>query len=173
MNYYRQQISGFFSHRGQAETAYAQLMMQGITAAQLTLKDTEATPPGTASLAGNHSSHDVLKSVLISGAIGVMAGAVAGMVLELSLIAANTHLFITNPLIVPQVLVGWGASLGGLIGVIIATMKKNQPLPLLLQKNILDKRFVLVVETHTRQQTSAAKLILETAWGGYKNVREN
>lgn len=171
MLHYRQQISGFFSHRGQAETAYAQLMMQGITAAQLTLKDTDTTPPATASLAGNHSSNDVLKSVLISGALGVMVGAVAGMVLELSLIAANIHIFITNPLIAPLVLIGWGASLGGLIGAIIAAMKKNQPLPLLIQKSILNSRFVLVAETHTKQQTTAAKLIMETAWGGYKNVR--
>jgi hypothetical protein len=171
MRQYHHQISGFFSHRDQADAAYEQLLKQGITAAQLTLRDTDSTPPATASLAGNQSSNDVLKSVLISTAIGVAIGSVAGIVVELALMAANINLFVASPLIAPLVLIGWGASIGGFIGAAIGAMKKNQPLKQLIQEEILTGQIALVVDTHNRQQTSAAKAVMDATVGGYKNVR--
>lgn len=171
MRQYHHQISGFFSHRDQAETAYAELLKQGITTTQLTLRDTDSTPPASASLAGNESSNDVLKSVLISTAIGVAIGSVAGIVVELALTAANINLFVASPLIAPLVLIGWGASIGGFIGAAIGAMKKNQPVTQLVQEAILTGQIALVVDTHNRQQTVAAKTVMNSAVGGYKNVR--
>ncbi len=171
MRQYHHQISGFFSHRDQAETAYADLLKQGITAAQLTLRDTDATPPATASLAGNQSSNDVLRAVLISTAIGVAIGSAAGVVVEFALMAANINLFVASPLIAPLVLIGWGASIGGFIGAAMGAMKKNRPLTQRVQEAILTGQIVLVVDTHNRQQTATAKTVMDTAVGGYKNVR--
>lgn len=169
MRQYHHQISGFFSHRDQAEDAYSKLIQQGITQDQLTLRDADSPPNAVA--AGNQSSNDVLRSVLISAAIGAAIGSVAGIVVELALMAANINLFVTSPLIAPLVLIGWGASIGGFIGAAIGAMKKNQPLTQLVQKSILNGQFALVVDTHNRQQTSAAKAVLEAAVGGYKNAR--
>lgn len=171
MRQYHHQISGFFSHRDQAESAYAQLLQQGITAAQLTLRDTDSTPPAATTLAGNQSSNDVLKSVLISTAIGVAIGSAAGIVVELALTAANINLFVASPLIAPLVLIGWGASIGGFIGAAIGVMKKNRPLTQRVQEAILNGQIALVVDTHDRQQTAAAKAVMDAAVGGYKNVR--
>lgn len=171
MRQYHHQISGFFSHRDQAETAYAQLLKQGIAAAQLTLRDTDSTPPAIASRAGNQSSNAVLKSVLMSTAIGVAIGSVAGIIVEVALIAANINLFVASPLIAPLVLIGWGASIGGFIGAATGAMKKNRPLTQLVQEAILTGQIALVVDTHSRQQTLAAKTVMDAAVGGYKNVR--
>lgn len=170
MRQYHHQISGFFSHRDQAETAYAQLLKQGITVAQLTLKDTDPTA-SSAALAGKQSSNDVLKSVLISTAIGVAIGSVVGVLVELALTAANINLFVASPLIAPLVLIGWGASIGGFIGAVMGVMKKNRPLAQLVQNAILTGQITLVVDTLNRQQTVAAKAVMDAAVGGYKNVR--
>ncbi|MDZ4262899.1 MAG: hypothetical protein U1B30_11290 [Pseudomonadota bacterium] len=171
MRQYHHQISGFFSHRDQAETAYAELLKQGIAAAQLTLRDTDSTPSPTASLADNQSSNDVLKAVLVSTAIGVGIGSAAGLAAQLALTAANINLFIASPLIAPLVLIGWGASIGGFIGAVMGTMKKRQSLTQLVQEKILNGQIALVVDTHDRQQTAAAKAVMDSAVGGYKNVR--
>lgn len=171
MRPYHHQISGFFSHRDQAETAYAELLKQGIAATQLTLRTTDSTSPASASLAGNQSSNDVLKSVLISTAIGVAIGSVAGLLVQLALTAANINLFVASPLIAPLVLIGWGASIGGFIGATIGAMKKKHSVTQLVQEVILTGQIALVVDTHNRQQTATAKAVMDSAVGGYKNVR--
>lgn len=169
MRQYHHQISGFFSHRDQAEDAYSKLIQQGIAQDQLTLRAADSAPFPNA--AGNHSSNDVLKAVLISTAIGAVIGSIAGIVVELALMAANINLFVASPLIAPLVLIGWGASIGGFIGAAMGAMKKNRPLTQLVQESILNGQFALVVDTHNRQQTSTAKAVLETMVGGYKNAR--
>ncbi len=171
MRQYHHQISGFFSHRDQAEDAYSKLIQQGITQDQLTLRDADSAPFPNAAAAGNQSSNDVLKAVLISTAIGAVIGSIAGIVVELALMAANINLFVTSPLIAPLVLIGWGASIGGFIGAAMGVMKKNRPLTQLVQESILNGQFALVVDTHNRQQTSTAKAVLEATVGGYKNAR--
>lgn len=171
MRPYHHQISGFFSHRDQAETAYAQLLKQGITATQLTLRETDSSPSIATSPAGNQSSNDVLRSVLICTAIGVAIGSASGIAIELILMAANINLFVASPLIAPLILIGWGASIGGFIGATIGVMKKNKPITHLVQESILAGQIALVVDTHDRKQTTAAKAVMDAAVGGYKNVR--
>lgn len=173
MRQYHHQISGFFSHRDQAESAYNELLKQGITAAQLTLRDTDSIPSATVSPAANQSSNEVLKAVLISTAIGAVIGSVAGVVVEFALMAANINLFVASPLIAPLVLIGWGASIGGFIGAAMGAMKKKQPLAQLVQEAIITGQIALVVDSYNREQTIATKKVMTGAVGGYKNVRMN
>lgn len=170
MNKYCHQISGFFSHRDQAEAAYSRLVDQGINKEQLTLRRTDFAADQSA--ANNESSNHVLKTIMINIVFGVVIGSIVGMLVELSLIASNINLFVASPFIGPVVLIGWGASIGGFIGAVVGAMKKNQLLTQMAEEAILHGQFALVVETHDRQQTSTAKTVMKTAVGGYKNSRD-
>lgn len=170
MNKFCHHISGFFSHRDQAEAAYSRLVTQGIHKDQLTLRHADFA--SDQSYANNESSNYVLKTIIIHIVFGVVIGSMVGMLVELALIASNINLFVASPLIGPVVLIGWGASLGGFIGAVIGAMKKNQALTQMTEEAILHRQFALVVETHDRKQTSTAKSVIKDAVGGYKNVRD-
>ncbi len=62
--------------------------------------------------AAEDGSDAVLKAVLVDGAVGTGLGALAG----LALVATNVTLFIASPLLAPLMLLGSGASVGGVMG---------------------------------------------------------
>ena len=58
----------------------------------------------------------VLQDVLVDGAIGTAVGTGIGALGSVALAATSVTLFIASPLVAPLMLLGWGASIGGLIG---------------------------------------------------------
>ncbi|MFZ6719192.1 hypothetical protein [Undibacterium sp. Ji49W] len=193
MNVYLHHVSGFFTQRSEAESTLDSLLSRGIPSENMQIFDSKlATPPPAAlphqpgPVAG---SDRALKDILVSGAIGTAVGTGLGALAEVALVAANVSLFIASPLIAPLVMMGWGASIGGLLGATHGTFKKNAGstssadaletdklvadkqgwLSSLIDDAIISGQFVLVVQTNTEQETAIAQEVIEASVGTYKD----
>ena len=119
-------------------------------------------------------SNTVLKNVLVDGAIGTAVGTGIGAIGELALAAANISLFIASPLIAPLVMLGWGASLGALIGATVGSVTnakhKEGRFADLIDDAISSGQVVLVAETLTLQETHIAREVIENLVGDYRET---
>jgi len=188
MNPYLHHVSGFFAERSEAESTLSTLLLRGIPSGRLQIFDntlaappTAALPPQPGPVAG---SDKALKDILVSGAIGTAVGTGLGALAEVALVAANVSLFIASPLVAPLVMMGWGASIGGLLGATRGAFKKNTGgtsetdkagadkqgwLSSLIDDAITSGQFVLVVQTNTEQETAIAQEVIEASVGVYKD----
>jgi hypothetical protein len=171
MDEYLHHVSGFFARRQEAERARSRLIDRGLPRAQMHL--VEADPvPGVA--APQSESNAVLKDVVVDGAIGVAVGTGIGALAEVALVAANVSLFIASPLIAPLVMLGWGASLGGLVGGAVGAEshveKKEGKFSALIRDAIASGQVVLVVETRTQRETAIAGEMIKASVGDYENT---
>lgn len=96
---------------------------------------------------------------------------------ELALVAANVSLFIASPLIAPLAMLGWGASLGGLVGAAVGAeshggnkAEKKGTFSALIRDAISSGQVVLVAETRTEQETASARQVMQASIGACKDV---
>ncbi|HEY6897643.1 MAG TPA: hypothetical protein VI279_10295 [Rhodocyclaceae bacterium] len=162
MDQYRHHVSGFFPHREDAEGALARLVDGGLPRDQLQILDADSLPGATVKPA---SSNEVLKDVLVDGAIGTAVGSGIGMLAELALVAANVTLFVASPLVAPLAMLGWGASLGGFIGAAAGAGSKDGKFSTLIQDAIASGQVVIVAETRSEQETTIATEVIQTLIG--------
>ena len=167
MNPYRHHVSGFFAQRAEADSAVLTLVERGLPRERLQLLETDSalgtTPPQA-------DSNEVLKDVVVDGAIGSAVGTGIGALAELALVAANVSLFVASPLIAPLAMLGWGASLGGLIGAAVGAGTKEGGFSALVRDAISSGQIVLVAETLTQRETAIAQEVIQAAVGGYKDI---
>lgn len=172
MNPYRHHVSGFFAHREEAANALAQLVGLGLPRARLHLLDADSMPPAPA--ASGSASNEVLTSVLVDGALGAAVGTGIGALAQVAIVAGSLSLFIASPLVAPLVMLGWGASLGGLVGAAAGAQTgvkhKDGWFSDLIRDAIASGQVVLVAETLTELETSSAREVIETAVGEAKDV---
>lgn len=186
MDIHRHHVSGFFAQRNEAEATLAILISKGLAREQLQIFDTShsaaplaaSTPHQAPPEAGSDAS---LKDILVDGSIGTALGTGLGALAQVALVAGNVSLFIASPLIAPLVMMGWGASLGGLIGVAVGAMKKEDGssaavidekqgwLSTLVEDAIASGQFVLVVQTNTELETAIAQEVIQASVGTYKD----
>lgn len=174
MSEYRHHVSGFFAQPVDAEYVLAQLVMLGLPRERLYLSNTDPTPRASAPQAGDNR---VLTNVLVDGAIGTAVGTGIGALTELALVAANVSLFIASPLIAPLAMLGWGASLGGLVGAAVGAeshagnkTEKKGTFSALIRDAISSGQVVLVAETRTEQETESARQVMQAAVGACEDV---
>jgi hypothetical protein len=171
MNKYIHHVSGIFSHRDAAASALARLVDKGIPQKRLHLFDSNSTLPASSQQA---KSNEVLKDMVVDGAIGTAVGTGIGALAEVALVAANVTLFVASPLIAPLVLLGWGASLGATIGATVGSKVKSENkegwLTDLIKDAISNGQVVLVVETLTKQETEIAQEVIKLSVDNYKDV---
>lgn len=167
METYRHYLSGFFTHRDQANTAFTQLVAAGIPQTRLQIFDADSTPPTHKS---TESSNEVLKEVLVDGAVGTAVGLTIGGLAEVALVAANVSLFVASPLIAPLVMMGWGAGIGGVLGASAGAAAKAKPLSDLVTEAIKSGQIALVVETRSEQETTAAHAIFKELIGDCQDI---
>ena len=172
MSNYRHHVSGFFAHRPQAEQVVSKLAANGIPSERIHLFDKNAVESGQASIAHTATDSDdkVLKDVVVDGAIGAVVGTGVGALVEVGLIMANVTLFVASPLIAPLVLLGWGASLGGIVGATAGASEKIKPLSELVHDAITNGQIVVVAETRSEAETKIASDIFQAAIGDYNDV---
>lgn len=185
MDIHRHHVSGFFAQRDEAETTLSALVARGLAAERLQIFDAKLGVPAAASVpyqapaeAGSDAS---LKDILVEGAIGTAVGTGLGVLAEVALVATNVTLFIASPLIAPLVMMGWGASLGAVIGAASGSMKKEVGnagpvieekqgwLSTLIGDAIASGQFVLVAQTDTEQETAIAQEVIQASVGNYKD----
>jgi hypothetical protein len=171
MDQYHHHISGFFPHRKQAESALFRLVERGLPRERLRIFKTDSAALASGA---QSNSDEVLKDVVVDGAIGTAVGTGIGALGELVLVAANVSLFIASPLIAPLAMLGWGASLGALIGTAAGTATgakhKEGRFADLIRDAISSGQVVLVAETWTAQETAIATEVIENAVGEYRET---
>lgn len=113
MNDYRHHVCGFFANRADAERVLSLLLGRGLPRERLYLLDAEAVK---AVPEPKEDSNAVLKDVLVYGAIGTAVGTGLGALAQVALVAGSTTLFIASPLLAPLAMMGWGASIGAIVG---------------------------------------------------------
>ncbi len=168
----RHHVTGFFAERGQAQDTYDRLIAQGIASQHMAVYPGE-TPAPDAAAATDDST--MLEKIIVDAGIGTVAGSVLGGLAEIALVAANVSLIISSPLIAPLVMLGWGASIGGLIGVAKGVLDKPDPEPpgglsALIRDATAAGQVVLVVQTHSDEETTLARKTMQdgalSSWNG-------
>ena len=124
MSEYNHFISGFFVRRDEAESTLSSLVERGLPRDRLQIFKTDSPSPAPAT---KEDSNAVLKDVLIDGTVGAAVGTGIGALAAVALVAANVSLIIASPLLAPLVLLGWCASIGGLIGATSGAVSKTTP----------------------------------------------
>jgi hypothetical protein len=80
-------------------------------------------------------------------------------------------LFVASPLVAPLVMMGWGASLGGLIGAVAgASDTKSRTLSALVGDAISRGQFVVVAETRSERETTLARDVIKASVGDFEDV---
>lgn len=171
MGEYQHHVSGFFAHRDQAEEALAKLLERGLPRNRLQLLDAGTAPPA---LLAKIESNEVLTNVLVDGAIGTAVGTGVGALAQVALVATSVSLFIASPLIAPLVMLGWGASLGALVGAAVGAQPgiehKDGELSDLVRDAIDSGQVVLVADTRSTQETTAAREVIEASVGVSRDI---
>ena len=173
MDAYRHHVSGFFAQREEADSTSSKLVAQGIPSKRVQIFDAALAPPAPAPLAASNAT---LKDILVDGTVGAAIGTSFGALTELALVAANVSLFVASPLVAPLVLLGWGASLGGLVGASTAassdgTGHKDGRFAELVSDAISSGQVVLMVETRTEEETRIARNVIRTSVGEDKDIK--
>lgn len=170
MDEYRHHVSGFFTHRDEAESTLSTLVEQGLPRARMQIYAADST---SSSPAQEAKSDGVLKDVLVDGAIGTAVGTGIGALGSVALAATSVTLIIASPLVAPLMLLGWGASIGGLIGAAAGATagpgNKHGWLSDLVGDAIANGHVVLVAETRTEQETAIAREVIQASVGDYKD----
>lgn len=164
MTPYQHCVSGFFVKQEEAERALAELMHRGIPAQQLALHVHDLQPAALA------DSKRVLENTRVDGAMGTAVGSAAAE--DLALAPASVTLFVASPLIAPLAMLGWGASLGAVMGAVAGSIcfnKKDGKLADLVADAIQSGQVVLMVTTHSEQQTGVAVEIIQSAVSAYQD----
>jgi len=180
MNDYSHHVSGFFANREEAQSVFTTLIARGVPRERLQLYDTD-TP--TLAPAPQEDSNAVLKNVLVDGTIGTAVGAGLGGLAQVALVATNVSLFIASPLLAPLMMLGWGASIGGLLGATAGAVKsadastaesgadvKEGWLSDLVRDAIASNQTVLVVHAQTEQEAAIAREVIRASVGDYKET---
>lgn len=168
---YCHHVSGFFAHRAEAEGALSRLVEHGLPRGQLQLFAADSGPAVTKP---QGESNAVLNNVLVDGAIGTAVGTGIGALAQLALVAGSVTLFVASPLVAPLVMLGWGASLGALVGAAAGANTEVKPkegwLSDLVQDAVANGQVVLVAQTRTEQETATAREVIGSAVGEFKDV---
>jgi hypothetical protein len=108
----------------------------------------------------NSDSDDVLKDLLRDGAIGTAVGTAAGAGVSIALAAANLTLFIASPALGALYLIGWGASLGGVVGAVVGSERSSGDVSTLIKEALANGQVAMVVHARTSAETSQAQQVV-------------
>jgi hypothetical protein len=163
MEQYLHRMVGFYPTRAIIESARDAMLALGFAPQQLRIIAPGSGAAGADGADGAADSDDVLDDLLRDGAIGTAVGAAAGAGVTVALAAANITLFIANPVLGALYLLGWGASLGGLVGAAVGAERSQGDVPSLIKDAMAVGQFVLVAHAKTEAQTVEAQRNLGNA----------
>ncbi len=160
-------VSAIYATREEAGRVRQDLISLGIAADAVALLDDLAHVP----VAGG--SDDVLKDMLVDGAIGTAVGTGVGAIGTVMLWAASVTLFVASPLVAPLAMLGWFASVGGIAGAVAGAASdqgkngKEGKFSELVMDAIQAGNVVLVVHTHGDGDRELAKAIIGKSLTGH------
>jgi hypothetical protein len=154
MDPYLHRVVGLFPSLVEANHARDLILATGMASTQVSVLAAGATGTGGEA---KTDSDDVLKDLLRDGAIGTVVGTAAGAGVSIALAAANLTLFIASPVLGALYLVGWGASLGGLMGAMVGSERSKGDVSALIKDALASGQVVLVAHARTEAETSLAR----------------
>lgn len=157
MQDYLHRILGFYATRAEAGSVFERLVECGVPRENLTLLEPGQGDPHAQATA---DSDDVLKEMFRQGAIGTALGTFAAAAGTAALAAANITLFIASPVLGTLTMLGWGASLGGLVGAVAGADTSKGDVCDLVKAALASNHVVLVAHTTTEAQTTRARKII-------------
>jgi hypothetical protein len=147
-------VSGIYTTRAEAETVRDRLFERGIPKGQMNIVENAATSDGNPQMA---EDNEMLKDVVIDGAIGTAVGTVIGGLGHVALVATSVTLFVANPVVAPLFMLGWGAFIGGFVGAAVGVEKPKEKTEGKLSELVLDAirsgHVVLVAHTRSEAET--------------------
>lgn len=155
MNKSMHRVVGVYDTYAEAQSAHAQLLAHGLSADQL-----KTLRPGLAGAEGQADSDDVLKELARDGAIGTAVGTLAGAAGTVAIAAANLSLFIASPVLATLVMLGWGASLGGVVGAVVGAQTRTGDVSDLVKDALASGHVVLVAHAQSEAQTARTREII-------------
>lgn len=160
-------VSALYATLDEAERVRQNLIEGGIAASEVALLKDLPLPPDEG---GND---EALKDMLVDGAIGTAVGTGVGAIGTVMLWAGGVTLFVASPVVAPLAMLGWFASMGGIVGAVAGAASdenkkgKEGKLSELVMDAIQAGNVVLVVRTHNETDRELAKDIIGKSLTGY------
>jgi hypothetical protein len=154
---YLHRVVGLYPSLVEANHARDVVVAKGIAPTQIRVLTRGSNDAGADA---KSDSDDVLKDLLRDGAIGTAVGTAAGAGVSIALAAANLTLFIASPALGALYLLGWGASLGGLVGSVVGAERSQGDVPALIKDALAQGQNVLVVHARTEAETAIAQQVV-------------
>ncbi len=156
MSSYLHRIYGIYSNKNEAEQVLEQLLQCDFKQEQLTLINKQSKSQEIAP-----DSDEVRDEMLTDGAIGTAVGAGIGALGEAVIAAVNISLFVASPVVATLVMMGWGASIGALIGVGVGAGTENtKHFSDLVRDAVSQGHTVLIAYANNEKQTVAAQELI-------------
>lgn len=158
-------VSAVYPSMAEAEGLRQELIELGFAASAIEVRHAPAEAP-----AADTGSDEVLKAVLVDGAIGTAVGTGVGAIGTVALVAANVTLFVASPVLAPLAMLGWFAGLGGVVGAAVGstagTSHKEGRFSDLVADAITAGHAVIVVHTHNEEERDLAKRVITASLTG-------
>lgn len=153
-------VCGVYASRAEAEKVRRRLLDRGLPRERMRVVESTWTV-GSVRLAADD---EVLKDVLVDGAVGAAVGTGVFAVAEVALVAANVTLFIASPLVAPLAMLGWGAALGGIVGAAAGASAGSEKKEGMFSDFVLDAirsgHVVIIARTRTAAEKALASSVV-------------
>lgn len=150
-------VLGFYATSAAAQAVRLQLLAHGLPAEAV-----ELLMPGLQGVRqqARTDSDLVRDDVLRDGAIGTAVGTLADAAGTRVLALAGVSLFLAAPVVGALAMLGWGASLGGLVGAIAGAQSSRGDVSDLIQDALAGGHVVLAVQAATSAQARLAEQLI-------------
>ena len=160
-------VSAVYPSRQEAEGVRQRLIDGGIAASAVDIL--HERPPTL-----EEGSDEVLKDMVVDGAIGTAVGTGVGVAGTVVLWASGVTLFVASPVVAPLAMLGWFAGVGGLIGATAGAEarapSKEGKFSELVMDAIKSGNAVLVARTRDEAEREVAKEIIGDSLRGRDEV---
>lgn len=117
-------VSAIYPSRAEAEGVRQHLIERGFAESAVRIIG-DASESQTWAGTDETGRDEVLRDVLVDGAIGTAVGTGVGVIGTVAIAAAGVTLFVASPVVAPLAMLGWFAGLGGVIGAAVGANRKE------------------------------------------------
>lgn len=164
-------VSAIYPSRAEADGVRLHLIDRGFAASEIRIvgdPSESLTWPGS----DETGRDEVLRTVLVDGAIGTAVGTGVGVIGTVAIAAASVTLFVASPVVAPLAMLGWFAGLGGVVGAAVGANRKRGgngnegKFSELVMDAVEGGNAALVVRTHNEAERELAKRIITDSLQG-------
>jgi len=168
-------VSAIYPSRAEADGVRQHLIERGFAESAVRIIGDASESPLWAD-ADETGRDEVLRDVLVDGAIGTAVGTGVGVIGTVAIAAAGITLFVASPVVAPLAMLGWFAGLGGVIGAAVGANRKEGSdaregkFSELVMDAIEEGNTALVVRTYGEAERELAKRIITDSLQGTDQI---